>query len=382
MGKFEEILREYLSVLEQHGSMTPKVLARLDQPFDWNALPLPREVTLFDDLKTYFTLINGDDSDACHELDVFEPWLAWSMHPLSLLESLEHHELAGTPDYWPSGFLPLLMDGAGSYLVVNCRSDSPTFRAVYDMSDGVGCTRVANSLSEFFTASTREVALGLRDYSPDPSPSITTREYLAKAAPLFGNSPYFDRARMDEPMVDWEDRVVPIPSKRPTIRSVLAEPASPESLRWAEIADVPPPPEDGNYRIRLSTAPVKQWFFQKSKLPAQTTNIEAKIGPKMWTVTLTRQDQLFTVIWSSGGTVSVSSDQMKYQRLVRWPALDAVENFPRLVKQVETLLGIQFVPYADITLPYTVTPETVERPKLQAWLAPCATKVGSYIGKS
>lgn len=382
MPKLEEILREYLHALAQHGSLTPKVLARMDPSTDWSALPLPPEVTVFDDLKTYFNLINGDDAEACHELDVYEPPLAWDMHPLSLAESLQHHEMAGIPDYWPSGFLPLLMDGAGSYLVVNCRDTSPTFRAVYDMTDGVGCTRVANSLGEFFAASIREVELGLRDYSTDSSPSISTREYLAKAAPLFANSPYFDRARMDQPVVDWEHGVVSMPNKRQAPRALVTEAASPEISRWAQIAGVPPPPEDGNYHIRLSTAPVKQWFFAKSKLPAQTTNIEATIGHKTWTVKLTRQDQLFIVIWSSGGAVSVNSDQLKYKRMVRWPALDAVEYFPRLVKQIESLLGIQFIPYADVSVPYTVPRETVEQPKLHEWLAPCATKVGRYISGS
>jgi hypothetical protein len=373
MQTLKEILREHLCVLDQHCALTPAVLATLDASIDWDGVKLPPDVTAFDDLKTYFALIDGDEARAGR-------LLAWGMQPLSLAESLQHHDMAGEhPDYWPSGFLPFLQDGGGSYVVINCRATSPTFRAVYDMSEGVGCTRLANSLSEFFAASTREIALGLRNYSEVDSPTISTREYLAKAAPLFGNSPYFDRERMDQSIVDWETAVVPLANKRRTATPAAPLPASPEIVSWAKLAGVAAPVEDGSYLIKLSTAPVEHWFFKRSKLTPQTTTIEANIRHTSWTVKLTREDRLFFVIWSSGGKLSVTSDQLKYQRLVRWPALDAIETFPKLVQQLESLLGFRFIPYADVTVPYTETQATLANPQLLAWLAPCAKKVGRYV---
>ena len=70
-------MREYLRALEQQGSLTPKVMEGLDPSTDWKTLEIPADVTAFDDLKSYFSVINGDNLAACSELDIFEPRLAW-----------------------------------------------------------------------------------------------------------------------------------------------------------------------------------------------------------------------------------------------------------------------------------------------------------------
>jgi len=174
---------------------------------------------------------------------------------------------------------------------------------------------------------------------------------------------------MDQPVVDWKAGTAPEPYERRTTPFPPPPPASAEILRWATIAGVAPPLEGNIVRIKMSTAPVEHWIARRSKLAPQTTDIEVEIHRDRWYVKLTRLDNLFCVNWSSGGNVAVRSDQMKYQRLVRWPALDAIENFPLLVKAIETLLGIQFISYADVNL---------AKPSKQfiKWLEPCAKKVG------
>ena len=301
------------------------------------------------------------------------------MHPMSWPESVEHHKLAGDyPQYWPKGFLPSSWDGAGSYVVVNCIATSPTYFAVYEMCDGVGCTRIASSLSEFFAASTQEVLQGLRNYSEADAPSLPTRQ-SRKGQRRFRPQPLLRPPTHGSTRCRLGRRLGPS-ALRASNYSSPAPPASPEIVRWARVAGVRPPAEDGSYEIKLSTAPVEQWFFKKSSLAPGTTNIEASIRDTSWTVNLNRQDGLYSVMWSSGGTISVRSDQLKYKRLIRWPAIDAIENFPALVKQIETLLGLKFIPYANVTLPYTETRATLASPDLLAWLAPCANKVGCYIG--
>jgi hypothetical protein len=285
------------------------------------------------------------------------------------------------PDYWPSGFLPILMDGGGSYVVVNCLSGSPTYGAVYDMTEGVGCTRISDSLRDFIAASTREAVQGLRTYSGDFSTTINAREYLDKAGPLFDNSPYFARADMSANVVDWTCGARPEFKRQTTPRAVAGRPASPEIMRWAGIAGLPPPDTDDRYSFRLSTAPVEQHYFKRSKLSPQTTSITAEIQHQRWTVMLTREDRLFMVTWSSSGNVAVNSEQLRYQRMVKWPELAAIEGFPALVKQLEALLSIKFLPEVDAKLPVSASRDLLAAPRLLEWFRPCASKVGSYIGR-
>ena len=211
MRSLNDVLDDYLRVLEQHGSPAPKTLVGLSDLAQWAAVKFPAEITPFADLRTYFTRVNGYDRTLCDELGVLYPCLAWDMQALSIRESLQHHENAyfaqsdDNPDYWPLGFLPILWDSGGSYVVVNCEASSPTRGAVYDMCEGVGCNRIADSLQHFFAASAQEILNGLRKYSDDCSAiAVDPGTYLARAAALFGNSPYFVRVgRMDTQIVDW-----------------------------------------------------------------------------------------------------------------------------------------------------------------------------------
>jgi len=362
MTTLEKVLREHLRALGRSDPPAPGLLP---------AVEMPPNVSLGEELRTWFQLVNGASDE-----------LAWGMEPMSLDDSVEHHEMAGEyPDYWPSGFLPILMDGGGSYVVVNCVSGSPTYGAVYDMTEGVGCTRISDSLSAFIAASTQEAAQGLRKYSGDFSTTIDAREYLDRVGPLFGNSPYFARADMSANVVDWTPGARPVFRRQTTPRAVAQPPASPGIIRWSSLVGIPPPDVDDRYEFRLSTAPVEQHYFKKSKLSPQTTNIAAEIRRQGWTIKLTREDRLFLVIWSSSGNVTVSSEQLKYQRMVKWPALTAIEGFPALVVQLEALLGIRFLREVDATLPASASRDLLAGPDLVEWLKPCATKVGSYIGR-
>lgn len=204
-----EFIREYLRVIELNGSATPKVIRALDDPAALAQLRGLKDVEPFEDLDAYFSVINGYDQDACDELDLFDPPFAWNLSVLSLEQAITHYNetapLGGEdPDYWPYGFLPILWDSSGSYLLVNCVKSSPFYGGVYDMTEGVGCNRVSSSLREFFAASAKEVEAGLRRYDDGESTlCVEWEEYVRLAAPIFSHSPFFARTRMDEQIVDW-----------------------------------------------------------------------------------------------------------------------------------------------------------------------------------
>lgn len=53
-------------------------------------------------------------------------------------------------DYFPRGFVPVGSPGDGSRLLVNCRTGSPTYGAVYDLMHGMGARRLSASLDRYF----------------------------------------------------------------------------------------------------------------------------------------------------------------------------------------------------------------------------------------
>ena len=204
-----QFINDYLRVIEGSGSSAPRAIRALADPAALSELRELDDVTPLEDLEAYFLTVDGYDQDVCIELDLLDPQLAWDMSALSLEDAISHYNDAPigseNPDYWPPGFLPILWDLSGSYVLVNCAKSSPTYGAVYDMSEGVGCNRISSSLPEFFAASAKEVEAGLRRYDKDQSTlGAEWPEYLKLAAPIFGHSPFFSRERMDTQLVDWK----------------------------------------------------------------------------------------------------------------------------------------------------------------------------------
>lgn len=64
---------------------------------------------------------------------------------LDLWENDENFEA-----YWPKKFLPIATPGDGSRLLVNCRSQSPTRGHIYELFHGIGLSKHASSLSQYF----------------------------------------------------------------------------------------------------------------------------------------------------------------------------------------------------------------------------------------
>jgi len=206
---FNDAFDRYLAATARLGSPVRDVISPLADPRSLDALRALADVTLPDELIAYFCRVDGYDNDALSELDLFEPNLAWAMTALSVAGVLREHGhlqfaiIDDAPDYWADGFLPILSDGAGSVVAVNCIEESPTFGGVYEMTDSVGLNRIASSLTEFFEAGTSVIERGFIRYD-DGLLETEHPRFLLEAGPLYGSSPYFARiGRMGTQIVDW-----------------------------------------------------------------------------------------------------------------------------------------------------------------------------------
>jgi hypothetical protein len=160
--KLDDALASYRETLRENGSATAEVIVSGERGLIERLNKL-ENVSVPDALERFYLFIGQYDSDRVHELDIYEPHFAWGMYLVPLrLVATHYNDSAGcggveNPDYWPMGFLPILEDGSGSYVVVNCVADSPTYGGVYDMSEGVGCNLISKSILEFIKSSEKEL---------------------------------------------------------------------------------------------------------------------------------------------------------------------------------------------------------------------------------
>lgn len=207
MKKLADILDDYLATIEAAGSLLPKALGPAPDDGWVERMNALERVTVPDDLQVFYSKINGWDEDS--DLDLFEPELAWGMFPLSVDRSIDDYEEIAdddedTLDYWPLGFVPIMWDGGGSWVVVNCIATSPTYGAVYEMTHSVGVNRIASSLADYFAGLAHVVKAGWKTFDGDSSDiTIDEDEYADRQAEVFGHTPYFT-TRGSEQVIDWK----------------------------------------------------------------------------------------------------------------------------------------------------------------------------------
>ena len=205
----DDVLDRYLDAATRLGSPVREVIRPLADQGALDALRALNNMTLSDELVSYIRRVDGYDNNALADRDIFEPNLAWAMNALSVDDMLREHghlQFAindEAPNYWVDGFLPILSDGAGSVVAINCIAGSPTFGCVYEMTDGVGLNRIASSLTTLFEAGAAAIAQGFIRYD-DGMLLPQHPRFLLEAGPLYGDPPYFARiGRMDTQIVDW-----------------------------------------------------------------------------------------------------------------------------------------------------------------------------------
>ncbi len=198
------IINNYIDLLLSKNLNAPKVL-REGKISDINTIEKQLYITLHPDIVAYFERVGGYSPKKCEEYDSFEPSFLFNMQAIQLKKVQQHYSLAGeevwddeleeeTDTYYPIGFIPFLLDGAGDYILINCITNSPTCGAIYYLEDGLGCYRVSDSLSHFIIANHETIKQTTKEFSdPDFFNLIYEEAY-------FGNVPYFNRSLK---RVDW-----------------------------------------------------------------------------------------------------------------------------------------------------------------------------------
>ena len=210
MNPFKTILQQYLTTLAEYGSAGPMVIKEAKDPEAILKLNQLTNVTLPADLITYFQTIDGYDPVKTGDYEDDPTEIAGGMAAMSVAESYEAAKNAGfngaEDTFWPYGFVPILFNYGADYIVVNCVKESPTYGAVYDLTEGVGINLLAHDLTHFITCSAQELTSGFRIFKHDDEDyeyqSITVKG-LEEQAKIYGNTPYFQRTRMDEQIIDW-----------------------------------------------------------------------------------------------------------------------------------------------------------------------------------
>ncbi|MET3120172.1 hypothetical protein AAKU64_004420 [Undibacterium sp. GrIS 1.8] len=143
---------------------------------------------------------------------------------------------------------------------------------------------------------------------------------------------------------------------------------------WGELIGMNPALTDWVLNITLSTVPIEYWFYARNKLKPEDLSVELLVPSYgLCCAELTRNDRVFQVQWRPNNEVSVDSQQMKYRRLVKWPSLNSLRDFPEFVLRLEDVLGIKFIRHANVggrNVPLEMLLEKESR--FSAWLKPCA----------
>lgn len=87
-----------------------------------------------------------------------QAWLEGAFYTLSEAQAVTDYEVCSPlwrddpkfEEYWPKGLFPFATPGDGSRLLVNCIAASPTHGAVYELFHGIGVSKCAPSISQYF----------------------------------------------------------------------------------------------------------------------------------------------------------------------------------------------------------------------------------------
>ncbi|WP_175650750.1 hypothetical protein [Pseudomonas sp. Marseille-P9899] len=158
----------------------------------------------------------------------------------------------------------------------------------------------------------------------------------------------------------------------------MPEEISPSAVaQWFALFDLGALPHDSTFSFVLSNDPIEHWFYKRNKLRPESLKLELLVPcTGHWRVQLERNDNLYLAQWRPNDDLRIDSEQLRYRKLVKWPRLASLMDFPQLIEQLEKSLDVRFLPHANIGA-RGVEPETLaSNPHLRRWLAPCAQSFG------
>ncbi|MBU2709025.1 hypothetical protein KCM76_23720 [Zooshikella marina] len=150
---------------------------------------------------------------------------------------------------------------------------------------------------------------------------------------------------------------------------------------WADKLAIEVPNDSWVVGFRISTVPIENWFYKRNRLVGDSIKLDLNIPAEgCWVATLERHDKLFQVQWRPSNDVRVESQQIKYKKIIKWPTLGDIYEFPALVKQLESILNIEFKPHIDMSSRLVSVDELVENQQIKNWLSKWSNSIG-HSGK-
>ena len=114
--------------------------------------------------------------------------------------------------------------------------------------------------------------------------------------------------------------------------------------------------------MQWSTTQPMNWVIERNSLRPEDLLLTLSINDRHWQVSLERRDEVFYVQWGTYG-FRVDSQQLKYRRFIKWPAIESPENIIAFITELESLLSVRFVKH--INLQGTLS-DSIEKPQLLA----------------
>ena len=92
--------------------------------------------------------------------------------------------------------------------------------------------------------------------------------------------------------------------------------------QWAAGLGMQPSADGWTIEITLSTVPMSHWFYKRNKLRPEDVKLSLTApGWGHWVAQLDRHDRLYQVQWRQGNDLRVESEQLRFRKLLKWPAM-------------------------------------------------------------
>ncbi|MCU1733483.1 MULTISPECIES: hypothetical protein [unclassified Pseudomonas] len=150
-----------------------------------------------------------------------------------------------------------------------------------------------------------------------------------------------------------------------------------EAAQWFALFELGNIPHDSTFSVVLSNEPIEYWFYKRNSLRPESVKLELTVPSwGHWRVQLERNDNLYLAQWRSNDDMRIDSAQLRYRKLIKWPRLASIMDFPQWVERLEQSLDVRFLRHANIGARGVESSTLANNPHLRHWLAPCAETFG------
>jgi hypothetical protein len=105
---------------------------------------------------------------------------------------------------------------------------------------------------------------------------------------------------------------------------------------------------DWGFKVEISTVPPWDWTVRRSHVGENEYWLGASISRILgWRVGFFPRNELFKVDWQAEG-MSVTSQQLRFRKLMKWPQMGTLDEFPKIVAELQSLLSLKF--HQEITV--------------------------------